>query len=537
MDNRPLRRPQRPPRRTQRGHALLVALALILCLAVLVTATQFLVVQQLKATKSERDYERALQLAEAGVNAYLNMLVNPPAGVSVANRGLLPPFYIYGDILTISRFKQEVNNASSAVVPRANLIYYPPGQTKQCYFAYQTSANPTNSGKITVVAFGWSNGAVRRIQVRGQSRSVFDGAALYGLNDLDANDYAWRFTGNASIVGTSGAEGVFVGSSHVTFYDGPVVWANSSYLPPFNNADPVVYASANNVPPGHVGAPGLADPLSRHYPRKLKVETADEAANLVSRTTQGVDYFRSNNNNATGIRMLVRNDTTGAIRELSTPYAIPTQGSSAYQLTWPTEDDYTDAGMTASESALGLRVYPGDYYFTQITQSASDAIYYRTYNDADRTDSTVTPKLLAVIGDPANPNYGQASKRVIRFWIGHIGTSNDPASCASLSYQNYLEYARYASRFRIYVASNGGVNITGLDTNPPPPFRVNMLVYNYDGGAYHGDVTFTSSVYLYGSLIGWKITVGGSTIIEKEAPEVGPNDRIGFSVTAWKELQ
>ena len=125
--------PIRKHARASHGHAILVALALVLGLMVLVTAVASMVVQELKVTKTERDYERALQMAEAGVNAYLNMLAFGPAGVGIANRGLIPPSLTYGSVLTISQFKSEVENASSSIIPRSSIIYYPAGQTNQCW--------------------------------------------------------------------------------------------------------------------------------------------------------------------------------------------------------------------------------------------------------------------------------------------------------------------------------------------------------------------------------------------------------------------
>src|SRR5262249_19976498 len=58
------------------GAAMIVALALTPCLTMLIVATQMQIVTQLKAQKGQRDYDRALNLAEAGANAYLNYLAN-----------------------------------------------------------------------------------------------------------------------------------------------------------------------------------------------------------------------------------------------------------------------------------------------------------------------------------------------------------------------------------------------------------------------------------------------------------------------------
>ena len=53
-----------------------LALALVIAMTLLIAAMQLQVVSQLAASATERDYERALQMAESGLNAYLNKLAN-----------------------------------------------------------------------------------------------------------------------------------------------------------------------------------------------------------------------------------------------------------------------------------------------------------------------------------------------------------------------------------------------------------------------------------------------------------------------------
>ena len=55
---------------------MIIALALVLGLMLVVSAALYQVVNQLAPSKAERGYDRALLMAEAGVNAYLNMLTN-----------------------------------------------------------------------------------------------------------------------------------------------------------------------------------------------------------------------------------------------------------------------------------------------------------------------------------------------------------------------------------------------------------------------------------------------------------------------------
>src|SRR5262249_41995726 len=155
-------------------------------------------------------------------------------------------------------------------------------------------------------------------------------------------------------------------------------------------------------------------PLYRHYARKLNVETADSAANSNSGATTGVEYYRTHNDNATGLRLLVKNSSTGAIRELTGSYTVlPTSGNSQFNLTWPNSQAYKNKGMnTSTEVPYGIRAYPGNYFFEQISMQASDVLSLRTFNDTDQPSQ------------PANPNTGQSANRNVRFWIGHAAQGN-----------------------------------------------------------------------------------------------------------------
>jgi hypothetical protein len=525
---------------------MVIALALVFFLSILVAATQLQVVTQLAASRTERDYERALQMAEAGGNAYLNVLSNGGAtgAVPAASAALLPPVTpanAPNSIITLNAFRHGVKDGTYP------LTRYPAG-SQQGYYVYPIATG--NAAFVEVVSYGWSNGVARRVRFSASSFSIFDWAALYGLNPDTGNGptaYAWKFSGGASVVGASGGEGKWLGNNNATFYEGPIIWANGSYAAPYNNADPPLLQSGANVPTGHPDGSVYPEhshpdpvPLYRHYARKLDLPTADEQANAYSGTASGVAHFRNSNHNATGLRLLVRNPTTGVTRALPGSYEIvPSTGNNAYQLDWPTSQFYTQNGMVAGETPLGIRAYPGHYFFTKINMQPSDRLYLRTFSDAERSTIAVDParvdrRLLMVEGDPANPNSGQAGNQEVRFWMGHVTNGSDPNS--TFTYQTFMEYPRYASRFRTYNASRGTLVVKGTNDNPPPPFRINLLAYNKDGSGSYGSVQFQSSVYLYGSLIGWQVDVAGGCTIEKEATEVGPSDKLTYVVTEWTEL-
>src|ERR1041385_2336129 len=124
-------------RRTQRGQALVVSLGIILGLILLTAAVQIQVVAQLNETKRERDFERALQMAEAGANAYLNELAN---GFVNSTYSYMPPYNSdpRGDggatLLTTAQFQTQANNGTIAA---SKLCNYPSGSTRQGFYVEQ----------------------------------------------------------------------------------------------------------------------------------------------------------------------------------------------------------------------------------------------------------------------------------------------------------------------------------------------------------------------------------------------------------------
>jgi hypothetical protein len=591
-----------PTRRSRRGAALIIALALVLGLLLLVAATQRLVVSQLASTRTERDYDRALMMAEAGCNAYLNWLANGPGvdagGNAIPNGSLIPPAASWNNTSwgvngepSLDQVKRWMMDGTISTTSSPPVIYYPPGQKNTAYVVAQTS---TASGTVGLTAYGWSNGAVRRVKIPDGGAlafSVFDWAAAYGLDPNTGSGSgdtgpAWKFNGDASIVGASGGEGLIqiAQGKTVNWYNGPIILAAAgntlnpypSFNPNYGTGTPLQsypvgsLAYPNGLPTGCPTLGNIASPWIRRLTRSLNLETADLAANMWANQlfnaglatpapgspviiTPGVDYFRTNhNNNATGIRFLVKVTKSGAphygmIRELPNPYVIPTTSGNA-NLTWPTAQNvWIDAGMDSStESPYGLRIYPGNYFFEQINQGQSDILYLRTYHNTDFPGGTSTASTQTVYSwdwstpNPPNPNaaagnFNPATERNIRFWIGNPSSGPQPSS--TFNYQTFMEFPAYASRFRVYSASRGTITVKGTNSFPPPLFRVNMLAYNYGTNGFYGAVSIATSTYLFGSLIGWKVDVGGSCTIEKQAAEGNDvGDRLAYIVLAWTEL-
>ena len=233
-------------KRSKRGAALIIALALTLCITMVIVGTQMMIVQQLKVSRTERDYERALMMAEAGVNAYVNGLAQG-AGAG-ANAAYIPPAYNFstsalGTAPSTTQFRTGVLNGTYVV------IKYPAG-SQQGYFVGETAG----TGNTTLVtSYGWSHGIVRKasVTVRATSGSASNGYALFTGN-------SGSFNGSTTVGGTIGTNGTYSmnGSNTITGnveFDGASSgWAsnpngNNSYGPVIHNNTPVAWPTVETL--------------------------------------------------------------------------------------------------------------------------------------------------------------------------------------------------------------------------------------------------------------------------------------------------
>ena len=114
MCNRTRSRLKRP---AHRGYALLVALALVVALLIFVAGTQRTMVQHLALTRTERDSERALEMAEVGLNKLLYSLSNP----AIAQ----PTIYNFGTgIPSIPTFKTGVRAGTYVVTLSVDQVIF-----------------------------------------------------------------------------------------------------------------------------------------------------------------------------------------------------------------------------------------------------------------------------------------------------------------------------------------------------------------------------------------------------------------------------
>lgn len=539
--------------------ALVPALGIILCLTLLIAAVQQMSVQQLASFKARSNSQRALELAQIGANAYLFQLS------SSFNTSLpwLPPSNPVDQAspawpVDHATFRQRAGK--DAQFPVRN---YPAGTPGQGFVV----GHRTEAGGVVVFSYGFCNGAVRMIRVTAVIFSPFEFAAAFGLDPYSPDmpgpggdtGPAWTFTGSAKIVGASGSEGLVNNSPWVEWYDGPLyLTGRGNELNP--TLDPAGLVSGPDVPPGHVGTGKLASPFVRRMSRSLNIPTVDEAAKqYVSKrwqinNTVGVRWFASNNNNATGIRYLVRNKTVGhphfgKVRHLDSGPSLGTQANPVLNLGQVSGNTLAQAGMTADEEFYGVRVYPGNYFFTRVNQPSSQGatLYLRSYPDGG-AGVDMSGDALVVYGDAnystvaVNPNPNSAFEREIRFWVGDVTTGNN--SQTQLSNNIWMEYRQYPSRFRILFGNQAGCAISG---DSQKKFTVNMLAYNIyrptsgqnQGIAIPtGSVTLASNTYLYGSLVCWQLDVRGGATIERQAlMEQSPYEVMAYSVMDWREFR
>jgi hypothetical protein len=597
------RRKSKVARHGHRAAALIIALVLALCLTMLVIATQLMTTSQLRAERGQRDFDRALELAESGANAYLNYLANG-AHSNLTPWDVAPPPTV-GSVPSVAQIQLAIltgnknGNSGVGVGSGTNtiagiaysgtmgLVPYPstynivsgatpvnPSRNNQYgYFVVITSLN---SATVNMVSYGYANGIVRRVQVGGQSSDIFDWAALWGINPDDA----WDISGNLTIVGGFGGNGTMSWGNNSRFYDGPGIAAGVSW--PNGTPPTATGTSSPGVPSGHIGSGTLADPFTRTLPRALAFPTADQDANTASGTTQGAEYFRTHNNNFTGIRYLVLR--AGVVTELtSTNYTVTGKNNAAAASLSETkngDDTYTLSsggngefsptlpnngswGNQPGDTFYGIRIYPGTYFFESINMGQNDILNIRSYNNHDRTDISMTGDTTYLgtrpSNDPINPNTGiddgtSSGRRTVRIYIGHSSKGANGSQDNPSTFTNgcNMEYFRYPSRFRVFIstltAGNKAITVKGSSSsNAPAVFNVNMLVYNKEagvnGGNEYGYIGFQSGTYVRGSLIAWHVGGSGGNTVEKVAAEgssggssTGASDRLLYMATSWKDL-
>lgn len=541
-----------------RAFALVASLVLVLALTVLIAAVQRLTAQEFAATKSATHEERALQLAEAGANAYLHQMSNgfvadavpwmPPRNDRSGSQPAWP--------VDIPTFRRLAGAGDPAFPVRA----YPAGAVRQGYVV----GHVQSGSAITIVSYGFCEGAVRMVRSNIEEFNAFDWAAAYGLDPHtqanpgpgDDRGPAWNFGGTASVVGACGAEGEIKTNANATIYDGPVYLsgAGTTLNPGYN---PTPLRSGPGLPTGHIGTGILSYPFVRRKPTPLAFKPVDAVANEYVKarfgveTTQGARYFAAtaNNQNNSGIHYLVRciaGPNANKIR-LGNRLTISNRNP---VFNPPSSPDDATVGIVDrdTEELYGIRFYPGNYCFTQWRQPGRGALrtFFRTVADGEagtRPDGTPLVVYLdtAYSVPDAHPVPSLSSERNVRIWIVDPAAGN--ASASDFSANMWIENQTFASRFRVMFASQGGMSIGGYGGDR---FTANVLAYNTfvpTSGNFAGQTVSTGRVsingaYLLGSLIAWQVSVGGNAVLEKQARfEPNPGDRFAYVVRDWSEVR
>src|SRR5262249_37696384 len=130
--------------------------------------------------------ERALQMAEAGANAYINEMVNGFINTTGGGAYDFMPKYNPNPAnwpVDLATFRQ--NAVSQPNTAPYYLTHYPAGQIGQGFWVGHVG--PDNNGGVTIYSYGWCNGATRMVEVSASAFSIFDWAAAYGIDPYSAS--------------------------------------------------------------------------------------------------------------------------------------------------------------------------------------------------------------------------------------------------------------------------------------------------------------------------------------------------------------
>lgn len=241
----------------KRGAAMVLALALTLCLTMLVVATQLEAITELKVSRTERDFERALQMAEAGVNAYQHRLTFGTAA-GQPGAGLLPPLYEFTTTPpTAQQFRAGVLNGTYSI------IRYPAG-SQQGYFA--ATVDPPGD-TAWIVSYGWSNGVVRRVIAQAETEAAPQdieddvwlrpsGAySFFAVTSMDVQN-------NMTLSGGLGTNGVITMGNNCTVSNGSIVLCGDAAS--YSHGNNCVATEADQ--PSPVEWPTVSEMADRMYP-------------------------------------------------------------------------------------------------------------------------------------------------------------------------------------------------------------------------------------------------------------------------------
>jgi Tfp pilus assembly protein PilX len=531
--------------RRRTGSALITTLWVLVTVSMLISAVLPLSVASTRLTRGDRDRAAALAAAEAGLNWEVARINTPTwdrndSGASILDGSGNPAADLWPDPTSV-----PPSTASTKI-----LLSDSSGQWTHRFIA-GTSVNPystSSGGSFTVVSEGQvrsPDGKIvkRRVKATGAGlASAFDTVSLMALSSASS---AVSLASTCTVNGPCGSNGQISGSS-ATITSGPI-WLCGS------NASITGGVNRTGVP--------LFQP-----PATFEFETADQAASLLKNGSltgatvtswkpTGYDvsgnslgpfdkYGRAVNNQAD-----IVNAISGAfISHLSAKSFLDSKG-------WPILD--------GSKWAFGqkLRLKPGVYYFAKINLGTLDLV--EVANDFYKADG-VTPlwdsSHNAINGPATSADYDSDANRVTIFvdaapsstspnpyLDSKIGPALYTALWGTQSVSIPLRYRR-PGNFRIYAKNAGGFTVNGY-TGLPLEFNCNLLHYNYDStsSSYYGSITLNSSCNLYGSAIGWTVSLNSSSTVNSAVRQlckgydpvvVASSNSLtgGFGGWSWQEI-
>ncbi len=199
----------------------MAAVALSACLTIIVSSACLQTVSELKTSSAELHYERALQLAEAGANAYLSRLTFGASASSV-----VPPALSFGaQAPTLAELKAGLRDGTYSVMA------YPAGSNN----GYCAGTVGKVGSTATIASFGVSNGIVRQVTVRTAVKQA--PSDLDGETDIfPSGKYAIYGITSVNLVNNSVVDGAFGSNGSITLGNNCLVTDTNDHLVSLNGA-------------------------------------------------------------------------------------------------------------------------------------------------------------------------------------------------------------------------------------------------------------------------------------------------------------
>ena len=514
--------------RPDRAAALPTTLILLLCLGVAVAAGQHQTVMELRAAQARTHARRALWNAESGAAAYVHQLsqdFHGPAPLPSANPlDASAP----GASDTVSTFRTGWRAQPS----RFPLFPAPNERSGEGF----TVGHRVVPGGIAVIAFGWCDGAVRGVRWLVRPAAIFDHGAAYALNPHSPTNPsptgdqgpAWRFQGNAAVVGLSGSEGTIADQGGGRFYNGPVVLrgaaatGNTSFSPtPYASSpgDPYVAAPQGTIANPFVvrtSAPSGLPDIAELAQRRLELRGNPNPSS-------GLSGLASDNDNANGIRYIVRRsspDGNGPVRQLSTGPSFGDPTNPVLDLRTPTQQRLRSLGMATNETYVGIRLYPGDFLATDIlTDPQSRPVVFPRNHVDNATGVGPDGKAWTIFADaqytvPArHPDPRRAAEDVVRIWLVPGKTTRTQPVSVPLVFA--LENPAHPLGFRVYTIHPAGFRLTGggIFNGALVSFSRGTRSPSGTETASFGSIELLGNMVVYGSVLAWNLSLGGGAVV------------------------